>query len=95
MAHWLNQMGHPIVPLHVHVLVIVTWHQQDQYIGVPKKIQKYVNYNYIFNYWMCPRKGYFFIVISSTWLCEQVGKGSRHFMFVSASQYISFFLTCT
>jgi hypothetical protein len=46
MANWLSQMGHPIVPL--HVLVIVTWHQQDQYIGVANKFQKYVNFYCIY-----------------------------------------------
>ncbi len=33
----------------------------------------------------------FFIAISSTWLCEEVGRKSRHFMCLGLSQYGSIF----
>jgi hypothetical protein len=37
-------MGHSIVPLHVHVFVTITWHEQDQYICVIRKFQKKINF---------------------------------------------------
>jgi hypothetical protein len=33
-GQWMNQMVHPIVPL--HVLVTITQHEQDQYICMAK-----------------------------------------------------------
>lgn len=60
-------MGHPIVPL--CIFVTVTWHQQDQYIGVVNFFKNYVkfycilyvNYNYIINIWMCQGEAIFLL----------------------------------
>ncbi len=40
------------------------------------------------------KERFFFITISSTWLCEQVSRKSRHFMFVSPPRYGLNFLKC-
>ncbi len=40
------------------------------------------------------KERFFFIAISSTWLCEQVSRKSRHFMFVSPPQYGLNFSKC-
>jgi hypothetical protein len=45
------------------------------------------------NYDMC-QGDVFLIAISSTRSCEQVGRQSKHFMFVCSPQYGSIFLAC-
>ncbi len=41
-GQWIGQMGHPIVPLHVHVTI--TQHEQDQYMCVTKSFFFNVNF---------------------------------------------------
>jgi len=78
----------------VNVIVVITKYEQDQCICVVRKFQN-ISISITSNIPIIATKStikyvkerFFFIAISSTWLCEQVSRKSKYFMFVSPPQY--------